>query len=152
MPNTVVETIAGATLAISAVIPETYDEAGYEGTDLVYTLVGEIENHGTHGVKGTIVEFTPVDTAVVAKMKGSKNYGSKQLTIGRIDGNAGQALLKTASESNAHYSVKITYPDSVVHYLDVIVADFEYVDGSVNDVKRVNVMLAITRAPVVVLS
>lgn len=152
MTRTVVETIAGATLAISSALPASYDQAGYESTDVIptYTPVGQIENHGTHGVKGTIVEFTPVDTAVVAKMKGSRNYGTKSLTIGDLPGDAGQVILKAASESNNHYSVKITYPDGTVHYLDVIVADFEYANGSVNDVQKVNCSMALCRAPVIV--
>ena len=150
MSRTVVQALAGATLAVSAVIPETYDQAGYESTDLVFTAVGEIEDHGSHGVNATITEFTPVDTAVVAKVKGSKNYGSKSLVIGNLPSNAGQAILKAASESTSHYSVKVTYPDGVVHYLDVLVASFEYRAGQVNDVQKIGVTLAICQPPVVV--
>lgn len=150
MTRTVVETNAGATLAISATLPDTYDAVGYQSTDIVFTAVGQIENHGSHGVKGTIVEFTPVDTAVVAKMKGSKNYGTKSLVIGNMPGDGGQVILKAASESNNHYSVKVTFPDGAVHYLDVIVADFEYVQGAANDVEKVNCAIALCRAPVVV--
>lgn len=154
--RTVVQTLSGATLAITATIPETYDTAGYESTDLVFTSIGEVEDHGSHGVQATIVEFTPVDTAVVAKMKGSKNYGQMDCVLGSVPGNSGQALLKTASESNNHYSIKITYPTGTgestpeIHYLDVIVGSFEYQDGTVDDVQRINVSLALTRAPVVI--
>lgn len=153
--RTVVQTLSGATLAITATIPDTYDTAGYESTDLVWTPIGEVEDHGNHGVQATIVEFTPVDTAVVAKMKGSKNYGQMDCVLGSVPGNAGQALLLTAAESNNHYSIRITYPTGTgestpaIHYLDVIVASFEYQDGTVDDVQRVNVGLALTRAPVV---
>lgn len=148
--RTVVETIAGATIAISASIPATYDSAGYSGSNQIYTQVGNVEDHGSHGVKATITEFTPVDTAVVTKMKGSKNYGTMALKIGSIPGDAGQALLQAASESNNHYSIKITYPDTVIHYLDVVVSDFEYVDGTVNSVQAINCSLAVCRAPVIV--
>jgi len=148
--RTVVETISGATLAISATIPATYDQAGYEATNVVFTAIGEVENYGNHGVNKTIVEFTPVDTSVVTKLSGSKNYGTMALTLGYLPSDAGQALLLTASESVAHYSIKLTYPDTEVHYLDVIVAKFEYQDGSVNDVQRLSVDIALTRAPVIV--
>lgn len=148
--RTVVETIAGATLSISASIPASYDAAGYQSTDMIYTAVGEIEDHGTHGVQTTIVEFIPVDTAVVAKMKGSKNYGSKSLTIGCVPGDAGQAILKAASESKNHYSIKIVYPDTVEHYLDVLVKSFEYVDGTVNSVQKVSCVLEVSRAVAIV--
>jgi len=148
--RTVVETIAGATLAVSASIPITYDEAGYSDTGMVYTLVGEVENYGNHGVVATIVEFTPVDTSVVTKLKGSKNYGTMACTLGNLPSDAGQAIFKLAAESNNHYSIKLTYPDTEVQYLDVIVGSFEYVDGAVNDVQKVNVSLALARAPVIV--
>ena len=148
--RTVVGTLSGATLAISAGLPATYDAAGYGATTITYTAIGEIENYGNHGVTATIVEFTPIDTAVVAKMKGSKNYGTMALAIGSIPTNAGQVILKTASESNAHYSAKLTYPDGEIHYMDVLVAKHEFQDGAVNDPMKLSVDLAICRAPVIV--
>lgn len=148
--RTVVGTLSGATLAISATLPATYDAAGYGATTISYTAIGEIENYGNHGVTATIVEFTPVDTAVVAKMKGSKNYGTMALSVGSIPSNAGQVILKTASESTAHYSGKLTYPDGEIHYMDVLVAKHEYQDGSVNDPMKLSVDLAIAKAPVIV--
>lgn len=148
--RTSVISISGATLAISATLPATYDAAGYGATTMTYTAIGEIENYGSHGVKANISEFTPVDTAVVAKIKGAKNYGSMSLTIGSIPTNAGQVIVAAAAESNNHYSAKMTYPDGEVHYLDVIVASHEYQDGSVNDTSKVAVELAICKKPVVV--
>lgn len=148
--RTVVNSTAGATLAISATLPATYDAAGYGATAITYTAVGEVENYGQHGMTAAVTEFTPVDTAVVAKVKGSKNYGTKSLTIGSIPGNAGQIILAAASESNARYSVKITYPDTSIHYLDVLVSKYDQVDGAVNDVQKLTVDLAICRKPVIV--
>lgn len=152
--RTVVQSLAGATLAISANLPLTYDAAGYADTDLVFTEVGEIENYGNHGVVANITEFTPVDTAVVTKLKGSKNYGTMNLVIGHVPSDAGQVILATASESNLHYSAKITYPlgdgevTPEIHYLDVMVASREFQDGSVNDVRKAAVALALCRRPV----
>lgn len=148
-PRTVVEALAGATLAVSAELPATYDEAGYSDTGIDWTLVGEVENYGAHGLSAVITEFTPVDTATVAKVKGSKNYGTMALTLGHLPGDAGQVLLRAASESNNHYSVRITYPDGEKHYLDVLVSKFENADGAVNDVQKVNVEFAVCRRPVI---
>jgi hypothetical protein len=61
-----------ATLAISASLPATYDAAGYGATAITYTAVGKIEDHGTHGVKVNVNTFTPVDTGVTAKYKGTR--------------------------------------------------------------------------------
>lgn len=151
MSREVVESLAGATLGITATLPDTYDQAGYESTDLVFTSVGEIEDYGNHGVSAAITEFTPVDTAVTAKVKGSKNYGNMSLMIGHKPADAGQVILKAASESNNHYSVKITYPDGEVHYLDVLVSKYENQDGAVNNVQKAAVDLAICRKPIEVL-
>lgn len=148
--RTVVGTISGAVLSLSASLPATYDAAGYGATTVVFTAIGEVENFGNHGVTATITEFTPIATAVVTKVKGSKNYGTMALTLGSIPANAGQVLIAAAAESTARYSAKLTYPDGEIHYLDVLVAKAEYQDGAVNDVMKRSVDLAICRAPVVV--
>lgn len=147
---TVVQSLLGCTIGISASLPATYDAAGYGATAMVYTLIGNVENHGSHGVTSTVTEFTPADTGVVAKVKGSKNYGNKSMTIGSVPSDTGQILANTASESANHYSVKMTYPSGAIHYMDVLVSKFEFVDGATNDVGKVNCDLAICRKPVVV--
>lgn len=148
--RTIINSAAGATLAISASLPATYDASGYGATTITYTAVGEVENFGSHGVTSAVTEFTPVDTSVVTKVKGSKNYGTKSLTIGSIPGNAGQVILAAASESTARYSVKITYPDTSIQYFDVLVSKYEQQDGAVNDIQKLSCDMAICRKPVVV--
>lgn len=148
--RTVIESLAGATLAISASLPATYDAAGYGATTITYTAIGEIENIGDHGVTATLTEFTPIDTSVVTKVKGSKNYGTMAVTLGAMPSNAGQDIVEAASESNAHYSLKLTYPDTSVHYMDVLVSKFTQVGGAVNDVHKISAEFAICRKPVIV--
>lgn len=147
---TTVQTLAGATLALSAALPATFDQAGYSATTMVYTLIGAIENFGNHGVTATITEFTDVATSTVTKAKGSKNYGTMSLTIGSIPSDAGQTMIDAAAESTAHYSAKMTYPSGAIHYMDVLVAKAEFQDGDVNAVQKRGVDLAICRKPVVV--
>ena len=146
----VVQSLSGARIGISAVLPATYDIAGYDLSSLLFTPIGEVETFGSHGLVAAVSEFTPISTATVAKVKGSKNYGTMSLTLANLPSDAGQAILKTASESNAHYSVEVRYADDEYHYLDVIVTKLEYVDGAVNDVTKLNVDLAICRKPVIV--
>lgn len=154
--RTSVQSMAGAVIALSAERPVTFDSAGYSDTGIDFTAIGHIEDHGSHGMQAQIIEFTPVDTAVVNKLKGSKNYGTKNLVIGYVPGDAGQILLETASESQNRYSAKITYPlgdgeaTNEIHYLDVLVASKEIQDGTVNNVRRAAVSLAICRKPIVV--
>lgn len=148
--HTSVVTNSGTTLAISATLPETYDAAGYASTDMIYTAVGNVEDHGSHGVTANVTTFIPVDTAVVTKMKGAKNYGQKTMRLGNIASDAGQVIMKAASESNNHYSVKITYQDGEVHYLDVIVSKYEYTDGTVDNARTISCTIDICKAPVIV--
>lgn len=148
--RTIIESMAGTTIAISASLPATYDAAGYGATSMVYTQIKEVESIGPHGVTAALTEFTPIDTAVVAKVKGSKNYGNVALVMGYLPSDAGQDILEAAAESYAHYSVKITYQDTSVHYLDVLVTKDEIQDGAVNDVQKRNSEMAICRKPVIV--
>lgn len=156
--TTVVKSIAGAQLYMSAIVPTTFDQAGYEDTDVIasWTEIAQVENFGKHGMTATITEFTPVATSVVTKLKGSKNYGMMAMTLGSVPSDEGQQLLEYAAESNNHYSVKMVYPlgtgetRAAVHYMDVVVGKKENEDGAVNDVSRLSVDLAICRKPVVV--
>jgi hypothetical protein len=151
-----IQSLAGALIALSATRPETFDAVGYQSTDLLFTEIGEVENFGNHGLTATITEFTAVGDAIVQKIKGSKNYGTMSMMAGYVPGNAGQVLLEAAAESTNRYSCKITYPlgdgevTPEIHYLDVLVAKKENQDGSVNDVRKLAVDLAICKKPVVV--
>lgn len=154
--GTILQTMAGAVLYVSASLPLTYDAAGYADTDIVWTEVGEIEDHGGHGVTANVPTFTAVDDAVVQKFKGSKNYGTKSLVLGNLPSDAGQDILAAAAESNNRYSVKIAYPlrqgeaTGEIQYLDVLVSSFAYADGPVDSIRKVNVGMEICRAPVIV--
>lgn len=149
-----IQSQSGATLAISANRPVTFDAIGYADTDLTWSTVGEVEDFGNHGMQAQIIEFTAVADAIVQKLKGSKNYGTMQLMIGNVPGNVGQTLIATASESQNRYSARITYPlgdgevTAEVHYLDVLVASREFQDGAVNSVRKLAVALAICKKPI----
>lgn len=147
--RSVVQNITGATLHLSATIPSAYTTAAYNTTIVVFQEIGQVETVGNHGVTANIGTFTPVKTAVVTKIKGSKDYGTMNLMLGSIPLDSGQALLLAASESTAHYSAKLVYPDGEIHFLDVLVTKFEYQDGAANDISKVGVDLALCRAPVI---
>lgn len=154
--RTDIQSLEGATISICATLPTTYDAAGYSDTDLVFTAIGKVENYGNHGVKATMTSFTPVDTGVTEKVKGSKDYGSMNLVLGDVPGDAGQIIIASAAESKSHYSVKIAYAlgdgevTGEIHYLDVLVMSYENQDGAVNDTRKRNVEFAICKKPVVV--
>jgi len=147
---TTVQSLAGATLAVSADLPATFDAAGYAASGMVYTPIGEIEDYGDHGLTRTITKFTPVDTATVVKRPGAKDYGQMNLKIGNVPSDAGQAILRQGVETNNPYAFKMTYPSGEIHYLSALVTSFVHVDGTVDNIQRVTVALDLDKQPVVV--
>ncbi|HSW83536.1 MAG TPA: phage tail tube protein [Usitatibacter sp.] len=149
-----IQSLSGATLWLSATRPATFDSPGYVDSLIAWTLVGQVEDFGDHGMEAQIIEFTAVADAVVQKLKGSKNYGTMTMTIGNVPSDAGQILIATASESQNRYSARILYalgdgevtPES--HYLDVLVSSRKFTDGSVNNVRKTAVALALCRKQV----
>lgn len=154
--RTTIESLSGATLAISATLPATYDAAGYGATTMVYTAIGQVEDFGSHGAKKTITQFVDVATATTQKVAGAKDYGKKTVMLGNIPSDVGQVIIDAAVESTAHYSLKVTYPvgagesTAETHYLDVLVAGREWQDGNVNSVRKAQVDFELCRKPVVV--
>jgi hypothetical protein len=148
--RTIVESMSGTIIAISASLPATYDAAGYGATTITYTAIEEVESISPHGLTKVILEFTPVGTGVKTKLPGVKDYGNITVTAGFLPSGAGQDIVRTAAESTAHHSLKITYPDTSVVYLDVITTKDENQNGDIGAVHKAVFEFAICRAPVVV--
>jgi len=154
--GTILHTMSGATVAISATLPATYDAAGYAASGTTYTTIGQVENYGNHGVTANVSTFIAVADGVTQKFKGAKNYGTMSVTLGNLPSDAGQDIVETAVESQNRYSVKITYPvrtgesTGEIHYLDVLVTKREFQDGAVDDVRKLSVDFEVCRKPVIV--
>jgi hypothetical protein len=154
--GTVLHTNTGATVAMSATLPATYDAAGYGSTATTYTAIGSIESLGDHGGEKNVATFTALADGVVQKFAGSTNYGQLSLTMGAMPSDAGQDLVETAFASRNRYSLKITYPmrtgesSAEIHYLDVLVTSRVWSGGSADEVRKLSTTFEICRAPVVV--
>lgn len=152
--GTVLQTLSGAAIAISATLPSTYDAAGYGATAMVYTTIGQVESFGSHGGTVSLANFTAVADGVVQSFKGSTDFGTKSLVLGYLPSDSGQDLIDTAFTSKNRYSIKCTYPvrtgesTNEVHYLDCLITKREWVDGADGDVRKLNVDLKVCRAPV----
>ena len=121
-------TVAGTLIGISAATPATFTVAGY--TALTFTNIGSIEDGGEHGR--------------TYKFKGSFNEGNKTLSIGYNSDDAGMVLLKTALNSDADYSFKVTYPDGDIDYFQAKVMTLTKATGGVDSIRMASVELAIT--------
>ena len=147
--RTSVEAITCSTYAICATLPATYDAAGYGLTSLIYTTIGSVESVTNYGSKRAVTTFIPINGAV-QKVKGAPDYGVMTMMYGDVPLDAGQIIVKAAELSPNHYSMKITYPDGEIHYLDVLNSSYEYEGAKAGDVKKVMATLNICMPPVLI--
>lgn len=147
--HTAIASHSEATYSISASLPATYDAAGYAATTVVFTAIGKVETFPEFGREQSINEFTPIKGGV-EYYKGVEKYGTGDMVVGDVPADAGQVILKAASESSNHYSIKITYADGEVHYLDVLVASWKLTQAGEGNAMKRTAMLAVCRAPVIV--
>src|SRR5690606_34625541 len=117
------------TYAISASLPATYDDTGYAATSITYTEIGGVESFPRYGAKRPVNAWRPIKGAV-EYTKGSAEFGTGELIMKDVPADAGQVILAAADLSPNHYSLKITYADGEVHYLDLIVSGWELSEAS----------------------
>ena len=124
-------TAAGATIALSASQPATYDAAGYEA--LTFTPIGGVTDLGQIPSKVfQMVEVFFVASRGKAKAKGGYDLGSQTVTYAVNDDDAGQTMVDAASESDAAYSVKIAHPTEGTIYAQALVMGGAINYGDVN--------------------
>lgn len=139
-----VKTSAGTTLQVSATIPDSFDQAGYESTDLVYSTVGEVVNYGEFGRVYNLVTHNPVATRGTQKFKGSFNEGAMELQLGLDTDDAGQIIMKAAALSDNDYSFLVTTQNGDKYYFQAKVMGFRVNVGSVDQVTGAAATLEIT--------
>lgn len=142
MATTAVETVAGTTIGIVAGPPATFNVAGYDV--LVFSTIGEITDGGSHGRTYAEVTHQPIGSRGTRKFKGSFNEGSKTLQLAISAGDPGQILLKTAVNSDADYSFKVTYQGGDIDYFQAKVLSFEKAASSVDSIRTATVNLSLT--------
>lgn len=135
------QTLAGATFGMTASLPATEDASGYGA--LSFTTVGNVTDFGSIGAETNLVTYTPVDTAIVNKRKGSKNYGSQSVTVVLDDDDAGQNLFKTAALSQNVYSFCVTKQDGAKYYYKGLIMGFPIQLGTTDDLIQVTVPIEV---------
>jgi len=141
------ETAAGATLAVSAVLPATYDAAGYGA--LSFTNVGEIENLGAFGRNYNLVTFLPLGERGASKQKGSFNNGQFQPQLALDPDDAGQTILETALDSDNPVALQVTLSSGRIFYFSVLVMQWQSNIGTVDEIVMVDSSFEVTREDVV---
>ncbi len=134
-----VRTSAGTTIGISSASPATFDNTGFAA--LTYTTIGEVTDLGEFGREYALVTHMPVASRGVVKKKGSYNAGAMTLALGLDNDDAGQALLKTASNSDALYSFKVALQGGDIYYFQASVMSFKTAVGGVDTITNATVTL-----------
>lgn len=135
--------------AISASLPATYDAAGYAATTITYTAIGKVQSFPEFGSQSNVNEFIPINGAV-EYFKGARRYGSGPMVVGDLPADSGQVLVKAAEAAQVPYSMKITYPDGEVHYLEVLVSSWKLSGAQEGTAMTRTADLSLMRAPVIV--
>lgn len=137
-----VRTSAGATLGVTATAPTAYTKVGWEaGT---FTPVGEITDLGDFGRNYNLVKHNPLANRGTIKKKGSYDEGSIDLKLGLDNKDAGQIIMKTASQSDADYYFCITLQSGDKYFFPAQVMSFMTSVGGVDTITNATAKLEIT--------
>lgn len=138
------QTVAGTQIGISAVLPVTFDAAGYGA--LAYAKIGEITDGGSHGRTYQVVNHNPIDTRGTQKFKGSFNEGQKTIQLACDPEDPGQAVVKVALNDDADYAFCVTYQDGSKDYFLAKVTSWSKSTTSVDSMYSASVGLELTTA------
>lgn len=138
-----IQSVAGAVISISAGLPATYNAAGYEAVT-GWATIGEVTNLGEFGRAYEVIRHNPIGTRATRKLKGSYDEGAVALTVALDNDDAGQVLAKTASLSDADYSIRIVDQEGNEYYFPAKVLSFRRSFGTVNNVVSATINLEIS--------
>lgn len=141
-------TSAGTTVYISAGVPATINQAGFDA--LTYTKISEVTDVGSIGPSVAIVEHVPVDTGIKLKLKTIKDNGSVALKGARQTSDAGQTLLVNAVGVYAPYALKLVLQNGTIIYSQVLVSSYKTNVGTAGVVTTFDSELAVSGEIVVV--
>lgn len=137
-----IQSVAGASIAISAALPATFNAAGYDA--LTFTNVGEVTDLGEFGRVYELIRHNPINTRATRKLKGSYDEGQISMVVGLDMDDAGQALCDTASRSDADYSFRIVDQEGNQYYFLAKVMSFRRRFGTVNNIVSATIMLELS--------
>lgn len=110
-----VMTSTGVKLYVSAALPATENEAGYEA--LTWTLVSKVTTIPAYGPTAAQVVLQPLETGVDETYGGFLNYGSVGVEAAFIAEDAGQAMLRAnVLQPSTQMSFRVEYPGNQDDY------------------------------------
>jgi hypothetical protein len=144
----------GTIVSVSATAPATYDATGFAA--LTWSACGELADLPAFGAEAALATHTPLKTGIVAKRRGSLNYGSVTLTMALSETDAGQVILQTkgsaAAGASALVSVKVALVNGDIQYFTAQVMSFKTNVGNADAITMAEVTLEIDNSVVKVSS
>ena len=140
----------GTVVSVSTTAPATYNSAGFAA--LTWTACGELAELPSFGAEAALATHTPLKTGIVAKRRGSLNYGSVALTMALSDDDAGQTVLQDAAEAaagtDAQVAVKVLLVNGEIQYFTAQVMSYKVNVGNADAITMAEVTLEIDNAVV----
>ena len=135
----------GTVVSVSTTAPATYDAAGFAA--LTWATCGELAELPSFGAEAALATHTPLATGIVAKRRGSLNYGSVALTMAVSDADAGQTVLQDSAEAaagtDAQVSVKVVLVNGEIQYFTAQVMSYKVNVGNADAITMAEVTLEI---------
>jgi hypothetical protein len=135
----------GTVVSVDDSAPATYNSAGFAA--LTFAPCGELSELPSFGSEAAVVTHTPLATGIVAKRRGSVNYGSVTLTMAVSPTDTGQAIFETkadaAAGSDAVVSVKVELVDGSIQYFTAQVMSYRVNVGNADTMTMAEVVLEI---------
>ena len=135
----------GTVVSVSTTAPATYDAAGFGA--LTWATCGELAELPSFGAEAALATHTPLATGIVAKRRGSLNYGSVALTMAVSDADAGQTVLQDSAEAaagtDAQVSVKVVLVNGEIQYFTAQVMSYKVNVGNADAITMAEVTLEI---------
>jgi hypothetical protein len=140
----------GTVVSVSASAPATYNSAGFAA--LTWSPCGELAELPAFGAEAALATHTPLATGIVAKRRGSLNYGSVALTMAVSDTDTGQTVLQDAAEAaagtDAQVSVKVVLVNAEIQYFTAQVMSYKTNVGNADAITMAEVTLEIDNSVV----
>lgn len=135
----------GTVVSVANASPATYDAAGFAA--LSWSACGELAELPAFGAEAALATHTPLKTGIVAKRRGSLNYGSVALTMALSDDDLGQGVLQAAAEAaagqDAQVAVKVALVNGEIQYFTAQVMSYRTNVGNADAITMAEVTLEI---------
>lgn len=140
-------TNAGTVVSISAGVPASYNQAGFEA--LTYTEVGEITTLGDRGRTYEDVSYNTLGERGTVHLKGSFDEPETPFEMVAARADAGQIIMKAAAASDNEYAFKVEYNNGDIDYFQGTVFSFVTGGGDSNSIRTLTSNIRVSRQGVI---